>query len=121
MVMQATSASSSTYGRSAAPFSETHGPKMTSDILLDQFVERVADRAEGAVGQALHGADDELDRTLEHTPFEILVDDELKRRQNVLVEAAVVVDVVEEQPDPGRGHIAHSGLPNWFRLARHPA
>ena len=31
MVMQATSPSSSTYGRSAAPFSETHGPKMTSE------------------------------------------------------------------------------------------
>ena len=30
IVMHATSASSSTYGRSAAPFSETQGPKMTS-------------------------------------------------------------------------------------------
>ena len=38
--------------------------------------------------------------------------------QDVLVEAAVVVDVVDQQPDPGRGHVAHVRPPHEGRVHR---
>ena len=44
-------------------------PEDHERVLLDQLEEGVADRPEGAVGQTLHGSDDELDRTLEHALF----------------------------------------------------